>query len=210
MEDDALNVLADKGKPHFDIIEEKRISPEWKARRLRRRTIGDQSCSYVSRSSLVVGKRTQRIRATAEESLRQRNRLLCVETGRRRKRANGTELGLSGQNDRFREPIICRVAQQHPAKATLRPKELSGKPNIGRIVHAPMRIARIIPPVLHKVNRYDANAHWREQLGHEQYRDDNVADAHAPIGVTKQSGWVSRCALSGPRRLHRSSSDWLR
>src|SRR5260370_39235783 len=148
MEDHALDVLPDKGEPQFDIVKEQRISAQREARRLRSRTAGDQRRSHISRSGLVVGKRPQGIRASAEESLRQGNGLLLTDARRCCKRREHSELDLPGQSDGARHPMVCGIAEKYPPEAALRTKKFGRKPDVSRVVHTSVGIAGIVPSIL--------------------------------------------------------------
>src|SRR5260370_29407829 len=148
MEDDALYMLPYEGESQFDIVKEERISTERKASGLRGRTARDQWRSHISRSGLVVGKCPQGIRASAEESLRQRNGLLFTDARRRCKRREHSKLSLPRQRNGARHPMVCGIAEKYPPEAALGTKKFGRQSDVSRVVHTSVGIACIVPSIL--------------------------------------------------------------
>src|ERR1700693_4793816 len=130
VEEHALNVGSDKRKPQLHIIEEQRISTQRKPGWRRSGSARNEGHTCVARAGFVVGKRSQRIGAAPEETLRQRNGLLVADARRRGKGADYTELRLPGKYDVSCQLIVRRVAQQDPCEAAIRAEELAGHANV--------------------------------------------------------------------------------
>src|SRR4029078_810667 len=119
VEEHAPDVVSDQGKTQFYIVEEQSIAAQRESSRLVRRSPGIRGCTDIARTRLIVRKRAEGIRTSAEEPLRQRHCFLIGESSRRRERRDYSELSLARQHNVFREGVVSRVSDQHPAKAPL-------------------------------------------------------------------------------------------
>src|SRR5438876_766692 len=94
--------------------------------------------------------------AAAEKSFRQGDRFGRSESARNAERQDRAECKLASEDPIFVESMIGGVAAEDPGEASLRPENLRRDAGVHRVVHALVRVRRIVALILHPVRRQDS------------------------------------------------------